>query len=158
MDREEIFNTARLLTEELSEKIETPAPDRLDIWLKRREDLMTAVAGLRVKRLGYLACITGLDPGVEIDHLEVLYHFCPDAAIINLRVMVPKADPSITSLSSIIPSAEPFERELREMFGIEVVGLKNPDYLYLPDNWDSEIYPLRKDFNPEKMVRKIQAG
>jgi hypothetical protein len=113
MDAEEIFLTARLLTEELALQIEQPAPNRMDITLRRRADLVTAVTGLRVKRLGYLACITGLDLGPDHDSLEVLYHFCPDAVFINLRVAVPKSEASIPSLCSIIPSAESFERESR---------------------------------------------
>jgi len=149
MDIEEIFLTTRLLIEDLAAKIEQPAPDRLDVYLQRRADLVTAVAGLRVKRLGYLACITGLDPGTEQAAFEVLYHFCPGAAMINLRVEVPKVEATIPSLCSIIPSAESFERELQEMFGITVTGLRNSALLYLPDDWQAEVYPLRKDFNPQ---------
>lgn len=154
MDTEEIFLTARLLIEDLASKIEQPAPNCLDIYLQRRADLITAVAGLRVKRLGYLACITGLDPGPEQSALEVLYHFCPDAALINLRVEVPKTDATIPSLCSIIPSAESFERELQEMFGIKVTGLRNPAPLYLPDDWQTGVYPLRKDFDPEHIIHQ----
>ena len=143
-----IFQTAELLVEDMAEKIELPAPDRMDVYMSRPEDLIVAAAGLRVKRLGYLAAITGLDPGVDVDRLEVLYHFCSDAATITLRFQLPKQTPTISSLSEIIPGAEPFERELREMFGITVVGLKNPEYLYLPDDWDEKVYPLRKEFVP----------
>lgn len=150
MDPDEIFNTTRLLMEDLADQVEMTAPNRIDVFLNRREDLMTAVAGLRVKRLGYLACITGLDPGKEEENLEVLYHFCPNAVTINLRVWVPKTEPTVESLSSIIPGAEPFERELSEMFGITVQGLRNPDRLYLPEDWESGVYPLRKEFEPQK--------
>ncbi len=109
MDNEEIFSTVRLLIEDFAQKIELPAPNWMDVYLNQRTDLIPAVAGLRVKRLGYLACITGLDPGTAESSFEVLYHFCPGAALINLRVEVPKTDASIPSLCSIIPSAESFE-------------------------------------------------
>jgi Ni,Fe-hydrogenase III component G len=154
MDTEEIFLTTRLLIEDFALKIEQPAPNWLDVTLRQRADLIPAVAGLRVKRLGYLACITGLDPGPEQASFEVLYHFCPAAVFINLRVEVPKTDPSIPSLCSIIPSAESFERELQEMFGITVTGLRNPAYLYLPDDWQAGVYPLRKDFDPGQIVNQ----
>lgn len=154
MDNETIFETARLLIDELAESFETPEPNRLDAHLHRREDLIVAVAGLRVKRLGYLACITGLDPGADVDYLEVLYHFCPDAALINLRLKVPKADATLPSLSGIIPSAESFERELSEMFGITITGLRNPERLYLPEDWQDGVFPLRKDFDPLKIAHR----
>jgi len=61
---------------------------------------------------------------------------------------LPREAPVVPSLSEIIPSAEAFERELREMFGVEISGLKTPERLYLPDDWPEGVYPLRKDFDP----------
>lgn len=153
MDFETIFQTASLLIGDLAEKIETPAPERIEVFMKSAGDLVTAASGLRVKRLGYLAAITGLDPGADQGLLEVLYHFCTGPITITLRFQLPKNSPSISSLSEIIPSAEPFERELREMFGITVVGLRNPEYLYLPDDWPANDFPLRKDFMPTARQR-----
>lgn len=146
MDIEETFETANLLIGDLAERFERSDNNRLDVYLKSYGDLVTAVAGLRVKRLGYLAAITGLDPGVDERDLEVLYHFCTGEAIINLRLRLPKSKPRVHSLTEIIPSAEPYERELREMFGVEIERLRNPDHLYLPDDWEEGNYPLRKDF------------
>jgi membrane-bound hydrogenase subunit beta len=146
MDTQTALQTARLVVEELSEKVESPELDRLDFYLKEAKNLVVAATGLRVQHLGYLAAITGLDPGAEQEVLEVLYHFCTGYVTITIRVNVPKASPSIPTLTDIIPGAEPFERELREMFGITVSGLRNPENLYLPDDWAEGDYPLRKDF------------
>jgi Ni,Fe-hydrogenase III component G len=150
MDIETVIETARLLVAEWTETAKTPAANRLDVVLKKPEDLVPAVAGLRVKRLGYLAAITGLDLGADAGQLEVLYHFCTGPVTITLRARLPREDgkAAVPTLSSIIPSAEPFERELSEMLGISVVGLPNPDRLYLPDDWPEGDYPLRKDFDP----------
>lgn len=128
-------------------EIEEPEPNRLDVKLASADDLVSLVTALRVKRLGYLSAITGLDPGLEVEQLEVLYHFCAGAAVITLRVSVPRHMPVVPSLSQIIPSAEVFERELKEMFGVTVSGLPITDYLYLPDDWPDATYPLRKDFD-----------
>jgi len=149
MDSETALQTARLLVEFMAEKVESPAPNRLDIYLKDSADLIPIVAGLRVKRLGYLAAITGLDMGVEDGNLEVLYHFCVGPVIINIRLQVPKISANVPSLCEIIPNAEAFERELSEMFGVTVTGLRNPERLYLPDDWNEDLYPMRKDFNPQ---------
>jgi Ni,Fe-hydrogenase III component G len=133
-------------------EIEQPEPNRLDVRLASGDDLVSIVTALRVKRLGYLAAITGLDPGVELDHLEVLYHFCTGAVVITLRVNVPRRAPTVPSLSQIIPSAEIFERELSEMFGVTITGLRTPDRLYLPDDWPAELFPLRKDYDPAQAL------
>ena len=112
---------------------------------------------MRVKRLGYLSAITGLDGGPESDQLEVLYHFCTGAAVITLRVALPRQEAVVPSLSDIIPSAEVQERELMEMFGVTVSGLPNVEHLYLPDGWPEAIHPLRKDFDLQT-IRAALAG
>ena len=52
----------------------------------------------------------------------------------------------VTEASQTVHQTEPFERELSEMFGVTVVGIPNPERLYLPDDWPEGVYPLRKDF------------
>jgi Ni,Fe-hydrogenase III component G len=128
-----------------------PEPNRLDVKLASADDLISIVSAMRVKRLGYLSAITGLDPGADAEQLEVLYHFCAGAAVITLRVPVHRHAPFVPSLSPIIPGAEPLERELMEMFGVTVDGLRVPEHLYLPDDWPDGIYPLRKDFDIHSM-------
>lgn len=125
-----------------------PDPNRLDIKLASADELVTFVTALRVKRLGYLSAITGLDHGPEVEYMEVLYHFCAGQAVITLRVPVTRAAPQVPTLSQIVPAAEALERELQEMFGIVVSGLHCPEHLYLPDEWPDALYPLRKEFDP----------
>lgn len=150
MNTEEILTLATQVVNAwdwTSEAVRT-RPDHLDVKITSLAELHPVVVGLRVKRLGYLAAIVGLDLGPEADEMEVLYHFCPGDAVISLRVRVPRQGAVLPSLSDVIPSAEVFERELSEMFGIKINGLRNPDRLYLPDDWPAGVYPLRKDFDP----------
>ncbi len=151
INTEEALSIASQLVEEWVWTTETnrPEPNRLDVTLTAVEDLVPISVALRVKRLGYLAAISGLDLGPEVGELEVLYHFCTSAAVVTLRVRLPRENPCIPTLCKIIPSAEPFERELSEMFGVTVEDLPNPLRLYLPDDWPEGKYPLRKDFDVE---------
>ena len=133
-----------------------PEPNRLDAYVSSLDNLVPIVVALRVKRLGHLSAITGLDPepgetGHPGGELEILYHFTRLAAVITLRVRTLRQQAHVPSLTEIIPSAEAFERELQEMFGVHVVGLRNPQQLYLPDDWPAETYPLRKDFDPDQL-------
>jgi len=122
-----------------------PEPGRLDAVVPR-ENLLAAVQSLIDARWGYLAAITGLDQGVEAGMFEVLYHFCSEAVVVTLRVPVPRDNARVPSVYAIIPSVSFYERELMEMFGIEVEGTPNSDRLFLPDDWPAGVYPLRKDF------------
>jgi NADH:ubiquinone oxidoreductase subunit C len=149
MNIDEILETAGKLVAEWTKEAERPEPNRLDVTLTRPDDLVPSVTALRVKRLGYLSAITGIDLGAEAGEVEVLYHFCTGTAVVTLRVRTPREEASVPTLCDIIPSAEPFERELSEMFGVTVVGTPNPEHIYLPDDWPDGVYPLRKDFDPQ---------
>ena len=121
-----------------------PEPNRLDQSLTPAQ-LPAAAAALIGARWGHLAAITGLDHGPEAATLEVLYHFCGGPAIVTLRVSVPRGAPVAPSLAALIVSATLYEREVREMFGVEFTGSPNTDRLYLPDDWPAGEHPLRKD-------------
>ncbi|MBX3065976.1 MAG: NADH-quinone oxidoreductase subunit C [Anaerolineae bacterium] len=125
----------------------TPDPQRLDVCLSPT-NLLAAVKAIQEAHWGYLAAITGLDLGADKHEIEVLYHFCADAAVLTLRVRVPYGAASVPSICGIVPSATFFERELMEMLGVNVEGTPNSDHLYLPDNWIPDVYPLRKAFVP----------
>lgn len=150
MNTEQILDLAEGVAKQWdwATEVSRPRPDSLDVKVKELKELVPIIVGLRVQRLGYLSAIVGMDLGPEANELEVLYHFCPEAAVITLRVRIPRQNAVLPSLCDIIPSAEVFERELREMFGVELTGLHNAQHLYLPDEWPADVYPLRKDFDP----------
>ncbi len=151
MNTEEILTLASGIVQSWNwaTEISRPNPKQLDVKVNSLQELVPIVVALRVKRLGYLSAIVCLDPGPEANEMEVLYHFCPGDAIIALRVRVPRDGGALPSLCEVVPGAEVFERELREMFGIEMTGLHTPDRLYLPDDWPEGVYPMRKDFDPK---------
>lgn len=151
MNSEEIIAQATSVVKSWNWATETsqPSPKELDVQVKLIKELVPIIVGLRVKRLGYLAAITGIDLGPEAGEMDVLYHFCPGDVVITLRVRVPREGAMLPSLCEVIPSAEVFERELQEMFGIQMLGLHTNDHLYLPDDWPDGVYPMRKDFDPK---------
>ena len=158
MTTEEILTLAESIVKswDWATEVSRPRPERLDVNVKVLRELIPIIVGLRVKRLGYLSAIVGLDLGPEKNEMEVLYYFCPESAIITLRVRVPRENAALPTLSEVIPSAEVFERELREMFGIEIAGLHTTEHLYLPDDWPAEVYPLRRDFDPAVLAGKTE--
>ena len=121
-----------------------PAPERLDVCIAA-EHLVEGVEALVTARWGYLAAITGLDPGPATGELEVLYHFCSGPAVLTLRVRIPRTGATVPTVCRVIPSATLFERELIEMFGVTVEGTPDPSRLFLPEEWPDAVFPLRKD-------------
>jgi len=66
-------------------------------------------------RFGTASC---LDLG---DRFEVIYHFEQGVDLANIRVHIGKND-SLPSISHIYPSASLIENEMKELFGINIVG------------------------------------
>ncbi len=143
------LHMAITLLEPRALRITEPAAHRVDVYLDVGR-LLPAVNSLREVRWGFLTAITGLDD-IKANEIEVIYHFCNGSAIVNLRVRLPRETASIPSVCGVVPSATFFERELSEMFGVNVLGTPNPDRLFLPDEWPTNVHPLRKDFVPAKM-------
>lgn len=86
----------------------------------------------------HLSTITGQDAG---DGIELLYHFWQGHGL-TLRTRVPKNDPHITSLTSLIPGAAFYEREVAEMLHVAFDGHPDPRPLLLSDEW-GDCPPLR---------------
>jgi Ni,Fe-hydrogenase III component G len=141
------LEAARKLLAPWATSYETPESHRLDVRVDTTT-LLPAVTALGEARWGYLAAITGLDLGIEAGKIEVLYHFCSGPAVLTLRVLAERTAARVPSICIPIPPAVVFERELREMMGVEIVGLPDNEHLFLPDDWPEGVYPLRKDFVP----------
>jgi ech hydrogenase subunit E len=153
MATEEALEKAVELLKPWAKETNTPEVGRMEVILDA-ENLLAAVEALHEARWGHLTSITGLDPGVNTGEIEVIYYFRRRAAVVGLRVRTPRESASVPTVCEIIPSASFFERELREMFGVEVVGTPHPRKLFLPDDWPEDAYPLRKDFSPDQITRQ----
>ncbi len=73
---------------------------------------------------------------------------------VSVCVLVPKSDLHMPSLFDRIPGIEYSEREMREMLGVEFEGLPMKGFIFLPENWDENVKPWRRDkdgLNPDMM-------
>jgi len=119
------------------------------VWVEVPLELFHPVLDLCADSLdvNILLTITGLDEG---EAFGVIYHMAgPGGIIVNLKIRLPKDGASIRSLTPRFPSAEAYERELKDLLGIEVTGLPEGPRYPLPDKWPDGQYPLRKDWKPD---------
>ena len=61
-------------------------------------------------------------------------------------LLTDRENPTIDSLTALYPTAEYFEREIFDLFGIRFNNHPNLKRLFLEDDYG---YPLRKDFRDE---------
>lgn len=96
-----------------------------------------------------LCTITGLDEG---DNLAFYYHLARrDGTMLNIKTFAPKTNPVIKTVTEFFPAAHIYERELEDMFGAKVEGLKPNSRYPLPDDWPVGQYPLRKDWTQDNL-------
>ncbi|HDI11657.1 MAG TPA: NADH-quinone oxidoreductase subunit C [Candidatus Acetothermia bacterium] len=140
----ERLRSPRMVTEEVGHRVRR---ERGYIWAEiGRDDLLRTVEAL--KELGplHISIISGTD--VE-DRIELIYHFAVGygteggEVMVNLRISVPKSDPVVPSICSLLPGAETTEREKIEFLGVKFQGIPDSRHLFLPD--DMGVHPWRKD-------------
>lgn len=88
----------------------------------------------------------------EGDVVQLNYHFSlfrvagrGNRLGVTISVRIPKDDLVIPSLWSRIPGIEFSEREMREMLGVDPDGLPNKALVFLPEHWNEDIKPWRRD-------------
>jgi len=73
------------------------------------------------------------------------FAFDKDHLLCGVLAYLPAENPTIESITDIVPAASWAEREMRDLIGIEPVGHRYPKRLVLPDGWPDGNHPLRKD-------------
>jgi NADH-quinone oxidoreductase subunit C len=110
--------------------------------------LVNFVDWLRVDpacKFSTLIDITAVDYPERAERFDVVYHFLSMYQNARIRVKVAVAeDRMVPSLTSIHPTANWFEREVFDMFGILFSG--HPDLRRILTDYGFRGHPLRKDF------------
>lgn len=105
-----------------------------------------------------LSNVTGIDNGIEANTMEVIYHLysIPFNHSLVLKVVLPRENPEVESLSSIWKSANWLEREVFDMFGIHFKNHPDLRRILMPADWEG--YPLRKDYQQQEKYRDVKVA
>ncbi len=123
----------------------------LTVWI-RREFIRDAVAMLkddRSLRYNYLSDVTCVDWYPVEPRFEVVYHLLsiPNKDRVRLKVKLAGDDPRLESITSEFPSANFYEREVFDLFGVRFEGHPYLRRIMMPEDWEG--HPLRKDYPVE---------
>ncbi len=96
--------------------------------------------------LGFNLCedVTAIDWGTRKNRFTVVYHIYSLSNNFRLRLRVNIEDDSVESVCSVWESANWYERETFDMYGIKFKNHPDLRRMYMPEEF--EYYPLRKDF------------
>ncbi len=108
---------------------------------------------MKGKGFDYLKKITAVD---YTDHLEVVYllYNTKERKDEIVRVKLDPETAEVPTLMKIYPSADWYERELFEMFGINIQGRETKKLLL--ELWNGVDFPLRKSFTWGKPYKKME--
>jgi NADH-quinone oxidoreductase subunit C len=100
-------------------------------------------------RYDYLADITAVDWPERIPRFDVVYHLLSlqTRARVRLKVRVGEEGedhPEVPSVCAVWPTANWYEREIYDLFGIVFNGHPDLRRLVMPADWEG--HPLRKDY------------
>ena len=142
---------------ELGEHIEIKRPDCVLSWEVAFGELTLTIAPSslvslveflrndRTCRFSTLVDITAVDYPEREARFEVVYHFLSMYQNQRIRLkLAAREEDTVASITGIHPSANWFEREVFDMFGIMFSG--HPDLRRILTDYGFRGYPLRKDF------------
>jgi NADH/F420H2 dehydrogenase subunit C len=88
------------------------------------------------------------------EKFEVCYHIASVEKKLRLdfKVTFPYEGAAVDTVTPVWPGANWYERELYELYGIEVKNHPDMRPLLLPDDWDQG-FPMRKDWDAPDFIR-----
>ncbi len=115
----------------------------------RLVELCTTLRDAPQLRYNYLADLTAVDWPDRVPRYDVVYHLLsiPTRAVVRLKIRVGdegEEQPHIPSVTNVWPTANWYEREVYDLFGIVVDNHPDLRRILMPDNWTT--HPLRKDY------------
>jgi NADH-quinone oxidoreductase subunit C len=123
--------------------------NELSIYVAR-ELLRDACAQLKSQGLtDFLSDVTCADYYPRQPRFEMAYHLLSikRKERVRLKVRLNGDDAVIESITAVWPSANFFEREVFDLFGVRFLGHPHLRRIMMPEDWEG--HPLRKDYPVE---------
>jgi NADH-quinone oxidoreductase subunit C len=124
--------------------------DREELTLTiAREEIVTAARAVRQAGYNFLEDVTAVDWFPAVPRFQISYHIVSHSfkERIRLRVMIDEDRAAVESITSVWPSANYYEREVFDLFGVRFDGHPNLRRIMMPEEWVG--HPLRKDYPVE---------
>ncbi|HWB95274.1 MAG TPA: NADH-quinone oxidoreductase subunit C [Bryobacteraceae bacterium] len=122
--------------------------DRQELTLEIAPEKIVSVCGFLKydQQFVRLSTVTGVDRYPSEPRFEVVYHLhsLERNERLRLKCRLPGDRPVIESVTSVWRSANWYERETFDLFGIQFQNHPDLRRIMMPEDWEG--YPLRKDY------------
>ncbi len=133
-----------------AERIRDAKFDRSELTITvAPEDIRVAAKAVQEAGYNFLEDVTAVDWLPAEPRYQVTYHILSHARKerVRLRIFVDSEMGGADSITPVWPSADFYEREVFDLFGIRFHGHPNLRRIMMPDEFEG--HPLRKDFPVE---------
>jgi len=122
--------------------------DELTITVAR-ENIIDAAKAVQQAGYNFLEDVTAVDWYPSEPRFQITYHIVSMSLKERIRLIVrlDSDDAAIDSITPVWPSANFYEREVFDLFGVHIAGHPNLKRIMMPEDWNG--HPLRKDYPVE---------
>jgi NADH-quinone oxidoreductase subunit C len=131
--------------------------------IAKHEQVHAVLRFLKDKGFDHLALLSAVD-WIKEEKFELVYiltrymqgdkeHTDHERLHLIVKTRISRQNPQLETVTGIFSNAEPYEREIHELFGVKFEGHKRLTPLFLER--DYEIPPFRKDFDTRKYVKDV---
>jgi Ni,Fe-hydrogenase III large subunit/Ni,Fe-hydrogenase III component G len=102
------------------------------------------------KELGFHLVSMFANDETGLNKMYAIYYVFADrenGLLLTIITRINPADMNFISITEEIPAAALYEREIKDLFGVDPVGHPNAKRLVFHSNWPVEEFPLRKSFD-----------
>ena len=124
--------------------------DRAELTLTvDASNIVIAIQAIKDAGYNFFEDATALDFYPSEPRFQITYHLLSHSMKQRVRIVatLPGDSPSIDSIVSVWPSANFYEREIFDLFGVHFGGHPNLTRIMMPEDWQG--HPLRKDYPVE---------
>ena len=129
----------------------------------KKDQVLAVLRFLKDRRFDHLALVSCVDwmEEKEFELVYILTHYTQDGEErtdqerlhLIVKTRISRQNPRLETVTGIFSNAEPYEREIHELYGVKFEGHKRLIPLFLER--DYEIPPFRKDFDTRKYVKDV---
>ena len=114
-----------------------------------RENVVAACEALKAAGYNFFEDVTAVDWLPSEPRFQITYHMVSMGMKQRIRLVVRLSgdDAAVDSITGVWPSANFYEREIFDLFGVHFGGHPNLKKIMMPEDWQG--HPLRKDYPVE---------
>jgi NADH-quinone oxidoreductase subunit C len=124
--------------------------DRAELTITvARENIIAAAKAVQQAGYNFLEDVTAVDWYPSEPRFQITYHILSMSMKQRIRLIVrlDSDDAAVDSITPVWPSANFYEREVFDLFGVHIADHPNLKRIMMPEDWNG--HPLRKDYPVE---------